>query len=116
MDTFSNVVFLFCMVISIISSSADAAYGVAKLPEIPHKMKQKEIPKSIEVQGLIYCKSGPKFIPLKGIYLTSWYFYMHRANLILINLIWNLFYVFQFKRQGLCYKFNTNLIIDDYLF
>ncbi|CAH1434920.1 unnamed protein product [Lactuca virosa] len=66
MDTSSNVVFLFCMVLSIVSASADAAYGVAKLPEIPHKMKQKEIPKSIAVQGLIYCKSGPKFIPLKG--------------------------------------------------
>ncbi|CAI9285523.1 unnamed protein product [Lactuca saligna] len=66
MDTFSNVVFLFCVVVSIVFASADAAYGVAKLPEIPHKMKEKEIPKPIAVQGLIYCKSGSKFIPLKG--------------------------------------------------
>lgn len=77
MDTFSNVVFLFCVVLSIVFASADAAYGVAKLPEIPHKMKEKEIPKPIAVQGLIYCKSGSKFIPLKGIYVSHNFVYLH---------------------------------------
>ncbi|KAJ9560163.1 hypothetical protein OSB04_005323, partial [Centaurea solstitialis] len=28
--------------------------------------KEKELPKPIAIQGLIYCKSGPKLIPIKG--------------------------------------------------
>ncbi|KAI3700741.1 hypothetical protein L2E82_45379 [Cichorium intybus] len=60
MNTFSNVVFLFWVAVSIVSASADVGYGV------PYKMKEKEIPKPIAIQGLIYCKSGSKIIPLKG--------------------------------------------------
>ena len=70
MDTFSTVVFLVLVAASVVSSSADAVYGdgrPASLSEIPYKIKEKKISKPIAVQGLIYCKSGDKFIPLKGI-------------------------------------------------
>lgn len=66
--TFSAILLL-SVAISVVSTTADGAYGVAPAtkPELPYKVKEKEIPKPVAVQGLIYCKSGSKLIPLKGI-------------------------------------------------
>nr|GEV23184.1 uncharacterized protein [Tanacetum cinerariifolium] len=63
---FSATVLLLLVVV--VSVSADGSYETALTtkPEIPYKIKDKEVPKSIAVQGLIYCKSGSKVIPLKG--------------------------------------------------
>nr|GEV80385.1 hypothetical protein [Tanacetum cinerariifolium] len=63
---FSATVLLLLVVV--VSVSADGSYETAltRKPEIPYKIKDKEVPKSITVQGLIYCKSGSKVIPLKG--------------------------------------------------
>ncbi|KAJ9560206.1 hypothetical protein OSB04_005366 [Centaurea solstitialis] len=67
---FSAIVFLLSVVVSAVSASAGGAYGVSPATnhEIPYKMmtKEKELPKPIAIQGLIYCKSGPKLIPIKG--------------------------------------------------
>ncbi|KAI3685005.1 hypothetical protein L6452_34236 [Arctium lappa] len=66
---FSAIVFLLSVVVSAVSATAGGVYGVSPTtnPEIPYKMnKEKELPKPIAIQGLIYCKSGPKLIPLKG--------------------------------------------------
>ncbi|KAI3685007.1 hypothetical protein L6452_34238 [Arctium lappa] len=66
---FFAIVFLLSVVVSAVSATVGGAYGVspATNPEIPYKMnKEKELPKPIAIQGLIYCKSGPKLIPLKG--------------------------------------------------
>ncbi|XP_071689235.1 protein SEED AND ROOT HAIR PROTECTIVE PROTEIN-like [Rutidosis leptorrhynchoides] len=66
--TFSAILFLLSVTVSILSATADGASSVAPAtkPAIPYKVKDKETPKPIAVQGLIYCKSGSKLIPLKG--------------------------------------------------
>ncbi|XP_071689236.1 protein SEED AND ROOT HAIR PROTECTIVE PROTEIN-like [Rutidosis leptorrhynchoides] len=64
----STILFLLSVTLSIVSTTADGAYAVAPSTkhEIPYKVSEKETPKPIAVQGLIYCKSGSKLIPLKG--------------------------------------------------
>ncbi|KAJ0744675.1 hypothetical protein HanPI659440_Chr10g0390371 [Helianthus annuus] len=66
--TFSAIVFLFSVVTSVISVTADGAYGVTSTtkPRIPYKPYDNEISKPIAIQGLIYCKTGSKLIPIKG--------------------------------------------------
>ncbi|KAJ9557706.1 hypothetical protein OSB04_012320 [Centaurea solstitialis] len=68
---YSAIVLLLSAVV--VSASIDGGYGVAPATKpaadrMPYykTMKNKEIPKPIAIQGLIYCKSGSKLIPLKG--------------------------------------------------
>lgn len=69
--TFSAVFLLLSLAVSDVTASADGGYGLTTTkpakPELPYKIKEKEVPKPIEIQGLIYCKSGSKVFPLKGI-------------------------------------------------
>lgn len=54
--------------------SASGGYGYEPKPKpMPKfekpKIGEKLLQEVIGIQGLIYCKSGPKLIPLKGIYI-----------------------------------------------
>ncbi|PWA94882.1 Pollen Ole e 1 allergen/extensin [Artemisia annua] len=68
--TFSAIFLLLSLAVSDVTASADGGYGLTPTkpakPELPYKIKEKEVPKPIEIQGLIYCKSGSKVFPLKG--------------------------------------------------
>lgn len=66
--TFSTILLIFSVAASVVSAYAGGAYGFAPTttPTIPYKTKDKDIPKPIAIQGLIYCKSGSKLTPIKG--------------------------------------------------
>nr|XP_043626125.1 protein SEED AND ROOT HAIR PROTECTIVE PROTEIN-like [Erigeron canadensis] len=63
--TFSVILLLLSVAISFASATADGtAYRFA--PATKPKMPYKEMPQTIAIQGLIYCKSGSKHAPIKG--------------------------------------------------
>ncbi|KAF5787566.1 hypothetical protein HanPI659440_Chr10g0390361 [Helianthus annuus] len=62
---FSAIVLLFSVVTSVISAGTYEVTPATK-PRIPYKPYDNEITKPIAIQGLIYCKSGSKLIPIKG--------------------------------------------------
>ncbi|KAK9078879.1 hypothetical protein SSX86_002937 [Deinandra increscens subsp. villosa] len=60
-----SIILLFSLAFSVVSTVADGGYGVAPVTK-PYTTKDKETPKPVAIQGLIFCKSGSKLIPLKG--------------------------------------------------
>ncbi|XP_059625327.1 protein SEED AND ROOT HAIR PROTECTIVE PROTEIN-like [Cornus florida] len=62
-------VLLLSLAVNVVASSA-SGYDYSPKPELYHKPKTEDnnpfIPKTIGIQGLVYCKSGVKVIPLQG--------------------------------------------------
>lgn len=59
--------------LSVIVGSSANGYGYSDNPtqEAPKKLGNYFIPGVFSVQGIVYCKSGSKVIPLKGTYASS---------------------------------------------
>ncbi|KAK9282569.1 hypothetical protein L1049_005490 [Liquidambar formosana] len=69
LSRFFAVLIMLLLSLLVIAAAGDGGYGYGPKPKVdkPYSEgKEKLLPTIMGIQGLVYCKSGPKLIPLEG--------------------------------------------------